>query len=308
VGVCQAVVVDARRGRHLGVLYGPVLAMDSNSKHQAPKESQISNSKALCHDEDLVHELVGKLEEIAREKNCSFIRMSPFWDAADSRVDVLRKIGFKSSPLHMLAEHVWYLDLNGKTEEDVLMGMRKTTRNLVRRAEREGVVVERSDDAMRDLSIFFELYEETRKRHHFVPYSREFIQAQVRNFSEKEECALYIARFNDEPVAASVHMIYGGETSYHHGASTSKHPKRFASYALQWQAIRDSIRRGDRVYNSWGIAPEGIKKHPFAGVTTFKRGFGGQLMELVHCMDLPVSPKYYLTWGFEKVRKIKRGF
>lgn len=306
VGVSQAIVVEAKRGRHLAVLYGPVMEMQ-NSK------CKIQNYECDC-----IRKLVEKLKEIAKEKNCSFIRMSPFWDSSDSRVDVLRKIGFKPSPLHMLAEHVWYLDLGGKTEDDILMGMRKTTRNLVRRAEREGVTVTRSDDAVRDLPIFFELYEETRKRHRFVPYSRDFIQAQVKHFSEKGECALYIARFKDEPVAASVHMIYGGETSYHHGASTSKYPKCFASYALQWQAIKDAIACEDRVYNFWGIAPVrrvdsgkwivDSAKHPFAGVTTFKTGFGGQLLELVHCMDLPVSPKYYVTRGFEVVRKWKRGF
>ena len=106
-------------------------------------------------------------------------------------------------------------------------------------------------------------------------------------------------------------MIYGGETSYHHGASTLKYPKIPASYLLQWTAIRDALRRGDRVYNFWGIAPAqstGSTKHPFAGVTTFKTGFGGELLELVHCMDLPLSKRYYLTWGIEAIRKWRRGF
>jgi lipid II:glycine glycyltransferase (peptidoglycan interpeptide bridge formation enzyme) len=72
------------------------------------------------------------------------------------------------------------------------------------------------------------------------------------------------------------------------------------------------------VYNFWGIAPlrsSGspnsqfpIPKHPFAGVTTFKTGFGGELLELEHCMDLPLSKKYFLTWGIETVRKWRRGF
>jgi lipid II:glycine glycyltransferase (peptidoglycan interpeptide bridge formation enzyme) len=49
-------------------------------------------------------------------------------------------------------------------------------------------------------------------------------------------------------------------------------------------------------------------RHPFAGVTLFKTGFGGQLLNLIHCQDIPISKKYYLTWGFEMVRKWKRGF
>ena len=74
--------------------------------------------------------------------------------------------------------------------------------------------------------------------------------------------------------------------SYHHGASSYAHNKIPASYLPQWTAIRDALKRGDRVYNFWGIAPgtlteEGFKisepKHPFGGVTLFKTGFGGNL-------------------------------
>jgi lipid II:glycine glycyltransferase (peptidoglycan interpeptide bridge formation enzyme) len=113
-------------------------------------------------------------------------------------------------------------------------------------------------------------------------------------------------------------MIYGGETSYHHGASSYKFPKVPASYLLQWRAIQDALKRGDRVYNFWGVAPgrmdngkwimDNAGRHPFSGVTTFKTGFGGQLLELQHCMDLPLSKKYWLTWGIETVRKWRRGF
>jgi lipid II:glycine glycyltransferase (peptidoglycan interpeptide bridge formation enzyme) len=50
------------------------------------------------------------------------------------------------------------------------------------------------------------------------------------------------------------------------------------------------------------------KSHPFSGVTTFKTGFGGNLLELTHCVDLPLSPRYHVTRMVETVRKWKRGF
>jgi lipid II:glycine glycyltransferase (peptidoglycan interpeptide bridge formation enzyme) len=125
-------------------------------------------------------------------------------------------------------------------------------------------------------------------------------------------------------------MHCGKETSYHHGASSSAHSKIPASYLLQWRAICDAKRRGDRVYNFWGIAPQEPRdtsheiregentrssklearssKHPFSGVTLFKTGFGGEVMNLAHCMDVPLSSRYYLTRGIEMVRKWHRGF
>ena len=279
VCICQAIVVPARRGKHLSISYGPVLSQ-----------------------QDALEPLLEEIRKHAIEQHCLFLRISPFW-AKDQSIP-----GFKAAPLHLLAEHIWYLDLKEKSEEDILKNMRKNTRNLIRRAEREGVTIEASNDPLRDLPLFIELHEETRKRHHFTPYTNEFFREQVKQFSDRNECTLYLARYNNEVIASSIHMHMAGETSYHHGASTHKYSKIPASYLLQWTAITDALKRGDHIYNFWGIAPEGAKKHPFQGVTTFKTGFGGQLMELMPCIDIPLSQRYRVTRAFEFLRKWRRGF
>lgn len=280
LGICQAIVVDAKRGRHLAVPYGPLTG---------------NNEQTTL--------LIEALKEQARTHGCSFIRLSPFWTTEHSPI-----AGATPAPLHLLAEHIWYINLQNRTEEDIQKDMRKNTRNLIRRAQKDGVTIIRSQDPIADLETFIELHEETRKRHGFTPYTNAFFRAQVSRFAARNECTMYQAHFEGEVIASSVHMHAYGETSYHHGASTHRHSKIPASYLLQWTAIQDAIERKDHMYSFWGIAPEGVKKHPFAGVTLFKRGFGGQLLELMHCSDIPVRPSYYLTRAFETARKWKRGF
>lgn len=248
--------------------------------------------------------LIQELIKIAKDKNCSFIRISPFWPKEDAP-NIPDAI---PAPMHLLAEHIWFLDLKGKTEEGILKGMRKTTRNLIRRAQKDGVEVFASDDPIRDLPAFLELHNETRKRHHFTPYTTNFFRAEISHFAPKKQCTLYLARYQGRILAASIHMHVGKETSYHHGASSFEYSKIPASYLLQWKAIQDALARGDHVYNFWGIAPPNIKKHPFTGVTTFKTGFGGELLELTPCIDIPLSKRYYLTRIFETLRRWKRGF
>lgn len=282
--ICQAIVVPARRGRHLSVPYGPIISSNG-------------------HWSLVIGHLTSALKEQAKKHSCSFIRLSPFWEKQSNPIP-----NAIPSPMHMLAEHIWYIDLSGATEESIQKNMRKNTRNLIRRAAREGVTIERSQDPLSDLPKFIELHEETRKRHSFTPYTNTFFTAQVKHFSARNECTMYKALYEGEVIACSVHMHAYGETSYHHGASTHKHAKIPASYLLQWTAIQDALKRGDKIYNFWGIAPEGVKNHPFAGVTTFKRGFGGQLLELQHCQDIPVSKKYWIARGIETLRKWKRGF
>lgn len=317
IGTCQAIVVPARRGRHLMVQYGPLVS----------HEPRASGSEALAG-------LINALKDVARDHGCSFIRMSPFWIEKDEMVNELHQNGALSSPMHLLSEYTWYIPLkennrwleaggwepdhHSRTEDSIKAEMRKTTRNLVGRAEREGVTVAASTEPEKDLDIYFELQKETFKRHHFVPYRDSLIRAQVKHFAPLGQAIVYVARYNGEPVAASVHMSYGGITSYHHGASTHKYAKIPASYLLQWTAIREALNRGDDIYNFWGIAPRKMNeqgeetiidsKHPFAGVTTFKTGFGGHPLPLTHCMDIPLTGSYRLTRAFEFARKWRRGF
>ncbi len=316
-GICQAIVVPARRGRHLMVQYGPVLT-----------------------DPSALEPLLDALKDIARDHRCSFLRISPFWpeEMQNAKCKMQNSL---PSPLHLLSEYTWYIPLKQKdpwedlmegkeerrrggeeetatiNEADILQNMRKTTRNLIGRAEREGVTVSASTNPLADLEHFFTLQRETTIRHGFTPYRDSFVRAQVTHFALLGQAIVYIARYRNEPVAASVHMTYAGITSYHHGASTHKYAKIPASYLLQWTAIRDALRRGDRIYNFWGIAPPSPDptsplsrrgSHPFAGVTTFKTGFGGKPLPLMHCRDIPLSPRYRFTRAFETLRKWKRGF
>lgn len=317
LAICFGHIVNAKRGKHLSVPYGPVF---SNTL------SDTDRGVALGM-------LVKKLTDIARDAGCVFIRMSPFIKEDQSktfRSDLTSaKITSLASPLHLLAEHVWYLPLQTETgaprnEDEILMQMRKTTRNLVRRAERDGVTIERSTNPDDDLHHFIKLHDETRKRHSFTPYSNDFFRSQVKRFAARNECSIYLARYQGEVIAASIHMHAYGETSYHHGASSSAHHKIPASYLLQWTAIRNALKRYDTIYNFWGIAPPSSSnpsptgggaakdasqsKHPFGGVTLFKTGFGGEVFNLMHCIDIPIRATYAITYVFEKIRKWKRGF
>ncbi len=313
MGICFAHIVPAKRGKHLSIPYGPIL-----------KEG-IDTRAALIM-------IVDELTRMGKEHGCSFLRMSPFLPLEEGEA-FKAMIGAKDAPMHLLAEHLWLLKLD-RSEEEILMAMRKTTRNLIRRAEKEGVTIEESTDPLNDLDHFIRLHDETRKRHHFTPYTNAFFRAQVKHFSTNQpinqstnqpQVILYLAKYQGDVISASIHMHCGNETSYHHGASSSAHHKIPASYLLQWRAICDAKRRGDRVYNFWGIAPqseqrpfegadrshEGLrlpKQHPFSGVTLFKTGFGGEVMNLAHCMDVPLSPRYHVTRAIEIFRKWRRGF
>ncbi len=103
-------------------------------------------------------------------------------------------------------------------------------------------------------------------------------------------------------------IFWSGIGFYHQAASLSKYAKFSIPYLLQWEAIKEAKKRGCKLYDFWGFTdPEKEPKHPWAGPTLFKMGFGGYKKEYVKTQDFPLSKKYWLTYIFEKLRKTKRG-
>ncbi len=305
VGIAQAVTVTARRGKFLHVPHGPVVG---SSKHQTPDPKIVLSL------------LLEALRGHARRLACAFLRVSPVQEDADEHRAWYRDLGFRPAPIHLHAERLWILDLT-PPEDALLHGMRKTTRNLLRRAEREGVTV-RMSDAKSDLERFFQLYEGTARREHFTPFPKAAIEAEVQQFTSLRKdvndgalvgtgVLIGTAEWRGQPLAGAVVPLTSWSAFYHHGASARTAPNIPAAYALQWALIREAQRRGCTEYNFWGIAPRQAqappKPHPWVGLTLFKTGFGGREAPLVPTQDLPLSPRYWITYAVDTFRRWKRG-
>lgn len=283
-GVAMVVKEIAKRGSFLYCPHGPVLTN--------------------WNDQDLFKTLIDYLQDLARTERVWYIKIPPYIDDVSEFRDLFKQNGFKRAPMHSLVEESWLLDLRISTEE-LLRNMKKNHRNLIRRAAKEGVTVRMSQD-IKDLEHFYRLYEQTAQRHQFIPYSRKFVNAQVKAF--KDHIGIFLGEYNNEVVSAAIVFYYGKEAVYYHGASSSKYGKIPVSYLTQWTAIQEAQKRGMHFYNFWGIYSGHNLKHPFRGITHFKKGFGGFQRNLLPCQDLPIKSLYLLTRVFEYWRKFKRGF
>lgn len=281
VGSLLAILFKAKRGRYLFLPY-PVV------------------------DKKTMEIILPHLKTLATTLKIDFIRISPMIDDTEENKKWIREMGFRDAPVHMMhPELLWLLDLT-KSEEELLKDMRKNTRYGIKQAEKMQVQV-KSGATEELLRQFYEIHEETSKRQHFVPYPWSYLQAQLEVFGPKDEIKIYIVEHEGKPIAGAVIMFSGPEGIYHHGASLSEFNKIPASYLIQWEAIKEAKKRGMPRYNFWGVV-DNAPKHPWAGLSFFKKGFGGYGRPILHCQDLPMTPKYWFNFVVETIRRIKRGY
>jgi lipid II:glycine glycyltransferase (peptidoglycan interpeptide bridge formation enzyme) len=283
LGVAQGVIERARRGSYLAVAGGPLIEWT----HLA-----------------VVSTLFDGLQDYARAERCLFVRFRPQSLESPQLHSTVLQLGAKRAPMHLTADLTLQLDLT-LSEEALLAQMRKNTRGEVRKAERLGLRTEISSDP-KHIERFYQLQLAVAEKHHFVPFALNFLEEQFATFAAENQ-ALLISTYHDQELLAEAFVIfYNGEAVYHYGISTDANRKLPGSYLGQWTAILEAKRRNCHTYNFWGIAPENQPEHRFAGVSLFKRGFGGQEVQYLPAHDLPLSWQYWFVYFFEQLRHQSR--
>ncbi len=282
-GVALLIKKKAKRGAYLECPGGPLL--DFKSQEFFPQ---------FCK----------AVFKLARQEKCFFLRVRPqLKDNQENRL-LFKKQGFLNSPMHLHAQQTWQLDLT-KTEEELLREMRKSTRYLVKKSLKENFGVEQSLD-LNDVDKLYKLQMETVARQKFVPFSLTYFQEEFKAFKDDDQIRLFKISFKGRVLAAAF-IIFYGKTAYYHYSGTSFEAGNIpSSYRLQWEVIKEAIKRGLKVYDLWGVAPDNKPDHRFAGVSLFKKGFGGYGVNYLPAQDLPVSSFYWLTYFFESLRKVSR--
>ncbi len=288
MGVSQIIKIRAKRGTFFHLPHSP--NVDTNKKE---------------HKEIILKTLLKNLKTLAKREKVDFIRVSPVWERNNDNIEIFKKLNFRMAPIHMHAELTWELDITPETET-LLNNMRKTTRYLIRQAKKNNDVKIIESKDIDDIKEFNQIYQETSRRHHFVVFPFQYLKNEFSTFLSDNQIFLLLGKYKNEVVSSGIFILWQKTAFYHHGASILKYRKIPVSYLLIWEAIKKAKEMGCQRFNFWGIAPDDKPKHPWAGLSLFKKGFGGYKKEYVQTQDLPLSWRYWLIYIFEKLRRIKR--
>jgi len=279
LSVVLVVKIEAKRGRFLLIQHGPI-------------------SKKLFEE----------LKKIAKNEKCDFIRVAPLLEKNDENKKSLKDLGFRESPMHASAyEATWKLDIT-PSEEELLKNMRKTTRYLIRQAQKNPEIEIVKSDKIEDAELYQKLNEKVSKYQRFTPFSFDFVKNEFEVFAKDNQALLFFGKYKGEIISSALIIFWQGIGFYHQAALDPNYHKIPVAYLLQWEVIKEVKKRGCKLYDFWGyVDPKKEPRHPWAGPTLFKTGFGGKAYQYLKTQDFPMSKKYWLSFIFEKIRKIKRG-
>ncbi len=234
----------------------------------------------------------------AKRVNASFVRLDNSGVFALPGVHPVRNRVAVTASLQPRAE--WLLDIS-EVQEDIWMGMHKHARYNVRLAERAKTELKFYAPAEAPLAIFFELMQTTAGRDSFSLQSREYYQA-VLGSIPADSGFVAICTIDGKPAATALFAAYDGVMHYVYAGSSNEFRKIAPPYFVIWSAILEAKRRGWHTLNFGGIT-DSVKGTHLAGVTGFKKRFGGYEVTHRNPVDLVYKPLHYTLFRLYKAVK-----
>jgi len=200
---------------------------------------------------------------------------------------------------------VFAIDVEGKTDEELLATFSQEWRRNIKKAEKSEVKVRQANFS--DLETFHTLYKETAKRDKFTPrplyYFKQMWKSLNENSNNLAEMRLYIAEQENICHAACLWVRVGKHVWYTYGASSTSGRELRPSNAIQWQMMRDARDAGASIYDMRGIAATLNEKSPLFGLLRFKIGTGGKVIQYVGEWDFVLKPLVYKAFRVALARR-----
>ena len=163
------------------------------------------------YDKDLVHYFVLELKKFIKTHHGYIFRMDPYLIYKERDIDGnvveggvdnssvvldLEHLGFKKVSIPNMEQVGWmfYLPLEGKSEEDILKEMKSGTRNKIRKTEKFGITV--NELGYDELDRFQNIMVETGERKNFAVRDVSYFKKMYELFHDKGEVKYYVTELD----------------------------------------------------------------------------------------------------------------
>ena len=252
-------------------------------------------------DKETVTALLNAIKDYGVENKAYTFKIDTDTLASNSGyISLLEELGFSFKEHNasfdtIQSRYIFRLDVEGKTEEELMASFHPKTRYNIRLSARKGVTVEvKGAEACED---FHKLMLVTGTRDNFVTRDVSYFRRIMDAFGENAR--IYLAYYEGKPIAGALDVLCGDKVWYVYGASSNEYRNVMPNYLVQWEMIKWAMESGCKYYDFRGGYPD--EDNPLHGIFKFKRGFCNDYMELMGEADLIIN-----KLGFEAVNAAQK--
>ncbi len=243
-------------------------------------------------DAALVELFLAGLHSFLRSQRAAVLRVEPDVPKQDDDLaHRLSNIGFRPVEDHIQQLRTIIVDLT-PDEETIRQRQKPKWRYNTNLAARKGVTV-RPASNLNDLQRWYDLFETTRERDGFESRSFAYFRQLWDLLRPAGQAQLFLAEHERTLLAGILVTRVGRQSIYLYGASGNEKRHLMPNHLLQWEAMRWARSQGATSYDLWGIAETDAPDDPLAGVTQFKQGWGGHVVEYPGAFDYIYAPLAY---------------
>ena len=265
------------------------------------------------HDKEQVTILLNQIDQSVYERGAGILKMEPLlWQDASTTAHwqtICQQHNLLPNTDTIQPPNTILIDLR-PSPDDILAAMKQKTRYNIRLAAKKGVTVRQG--GLSDIAAFNKLMRQTGERDAFGVHTPMYYHAAFEIFAPNNQVALFLAEYEERPLAGVMVFVLGKTAAYLYGASSNEERQRMPTYAVQWAAMEWAKAQGCHWYDLWGVpdAPEAELEANFAdrhdglwGVYRFKRGFGGQLQRTIGATDRVYNKLVYKLYQWRRGRE-----
>ena len=174
--------------------------------------------------------------------------------------------------------------------DQMLSNMKQKCRYNIHLAEKKELKV---IDGISD-KVFFEVLTKTSRRQKIRLHSKRYYDSIINILQKHDMVRVYGIEYQRQVIAVALVVYYQGMATYLHGGSDYQHRSLMAPYLLHWKILCDAYQQKNKYYDWFGLSEH------WPGVSRFKLGFGGTIVERPGTFDHPLRPLWYTGYRIMK--------
>ena len=252
-----------------------------------------------CKDKASLDFALKDLSKVAKKFGVDYIRIEPVFISENT--DSIKHIdGYKKLAHSFQPDLTIIVDLD-RDFEDVVADMSKTNRYLWRKASQNGLKFEISYSADK-IDTFLDMMQHTALRTNTKLAKVDYYKNLMSSLSASKNAGLAFVSHDGKQLVCTLFVDdFESKTRYYMYAGSYDEARKYSANApLVVFLMKDAHDHGMKYFDLFGVSPKSEENHRWAGISKFKRLFGGHEVAYMGTWEKPIKLSRYKVMNFAR--------